>query len=81
MLNMVESEFKDSRPVKTIRKEKYRFHCVIACNVEVSCFISAIILDKIFENIKSAAFSYGVIGERELYCWACMFEDEQYQPS
>ena len=80
ILNRNESGFKDSRPEKTIKEEKYMFHCVIACNVEVSCFTIAIILENMFGNIKSATFPYGVIGERELYCWACMFADAQYQP-
>ena len=68
ILNRVESELKDSRPVKTIKKEKYRFHCFIACSVEVTCFITTIILENMFGNVKSAVFTYGGIGERELCC-------------
>ena len=37
ILNRVESELEDSRPVKTIKKEKYRFYYFIACSVEVTC--------------------------------------------
>ena len=68
ILNRVENQLKDSRPVKTIKKEKYRFHCFIACGVEATCFITTIILENMFGNIKSAVFTYGGIGERELCC-------------
>ena len=60
ILNRVESDLKDSRPVKTI--------------------ITAIILGNMLGNIKSAVFTYGGIGEGELYCWACMFADAHYRP-
>ena len=42
ILNRVQSELKDSRPVKTIKKEKYRFHYFIACSVEVTCIVTAV---------------------------------------
>ena len=73
ILNRVESELKDSRPVKTIKKEKYRFHYFIACSVEVTCIVTAIMLENMFWNIKSAVSTYGGIGDGELCCWACMF--------
>ena len=68
ILNRVESELKDSRPVKTIKKEKYRFHYFIACSVEVTCIVTAIKLENMFWNIKSAAFTYRGIGEGEFCC-------------
>ena len=33
ILNRVKNESADSRPVKTIKKEKDRFHCFIVCSV------------------------------------------------
>ena len=54
ILNRVESELTNSRPVKTIKKEKYRFYCFIACNVEVTCIVTVIILGNMFGNIKLA---------------------------
>ena len=60
-LNKVESELKNSRSVKTIKKEKYSFHCFIVCSVEVTYFFTAIILENMFGNIKSAVFAFGTI--------------------
>ena len=68
ILNRVESELKDLRPVKTIKMQKYRFCCFITCSVVVTCFITAIILENKFGNIKSAVFTYRRIGEREGNC-------------
>ena len=68
ILNSVESKLKDSRPVKTIKKEKYRFHYFIACSVEVTCIVTAIMLENMFWNIKSAAFTYRGIGDGEFCC-------------
>ena len=73
ILNRVESKLKDSRPVKTIKKEKYRFHYFIACSVEVTCIVTAIMLENMFWNIKSAVSTYGGIGDGEFCCWACMY--------
>ena len=56
VLNRVESELKHSPPVKTIKKEKDSFHCFIDCSKELICFITAIILENMFGNIKSALF-------------------------
>ena len=80
ILNRVESELKDSSPVKTIKKEKFRFHCFIACSVEVTCFSTAILLENTFGNIKPVIFIYGEIEEGELCCGARMFSNAQYQP-
>ena len=66
ILNRVESELKDSRAVKIIKKEKYRFYCFIACSVEVTCFITTIVLGNMFGNIKSPVFAYREIEEGEL---------------
>ena len=51
-LNSVKKDLADSRPVKTIKKEKYRFHYLIACSVELTCIVTAIILENTFRNIK-----------------------------
>ena len=59
ILNRVERELRDSRSMKTIKKEKYRFHCFITCNMEVTCFFTAIIQENMFRNTKSAVFAYG----------------------
>ena len=56
VLNRVESELKHSPPVKTIKKEKDSFHCFIDCSKGLICFITAIILENMFGNIKSALF-------------------------
>ena len=68
ILNKVESDLIDFRPVKTIKKKKCKFHCLINCSVKVTYFITIIILENMFGNIKSAVFTYGEIEERELYC-------------
>ena len=73
ILNRVKNKLADSRPVKTIKKEKHRFHYFIACSVEVTCIVTVIILENMFWNIKSAVFTYGGIGEGEFCCLACMF--------
>ena len=63
ILNRVKNELRDSHPVETIKKEKYRFHYFIACSVKVTCIVTLIILENMFWNIKSAVFTYGEIGE------------------
>ena len=68
ILSRVGSELKDSRPVKTIKKENYRFHYFIVCSVEVTCIVIAIMLENMFWNIKSAVFTYEGIGEGE-FCF------------
>ena len=73
ILNRIKHEFADSRPVKNIKKEKYRFHYLIACSEEVTYIVTIIILENMFWNIKSAVFTYGGIGEGEFCCLACMF--------
>ena len=78
ILNRVKNESADSRSVKTMKKEKYRFHYFLACSVEVTCIATAIILESMFWNIKSAVFTYGIIGEEEFCCWACMFANAQH---
>ena len=54
--NSVKNDLADSRPVKTIKKEKYRFHYLIACSVELTCIVTAIILEDTFRNIKTNWF-------------------------
>ena len=76
-LSRVESELKDSRPMKTIKKEKYRFHYFIDCCVEVTCIVTAIIQENMFWNIKSVVFTYGGIGEGNS---AVELANAQYQP-
>ena len=49
----------DSRPVKTIKKEKYRLHYFVACTAEVTCIVTTIKLENMFCNIKSSIFTYG----------------------
>ena len=51
ILNRVESELKDSRPVKTIKKEKYRFHGLITCSVEITCIVTVIMLENMFGKL------------------------------
>ena len=63
ILNRVKNELRDSHPVETIKKEKYRFHYFIACSVKVTCIVTLIILENMFWNIKSAVFTYGEIGD------------------
>ena len=58
ILNRVESELTD-----LVLKEKYRFHCFNDCSVKVTCIVTAIILENMFGNIKSAVFIYRGIGE------------------
>ena len=59
-LNSVKKDLADSRPVKTIKKEKYRFHYLIACSVELTYIATVIILENTFGNIK--IFTYEEIG-------------------
>ena len=73
ILNRVESELTDSRPKKTIKKKKYRFHCFIDCILEVTCIVTVIILENMFGNINSAVVTYGRVEERQMFCWACKF--------
>ena len=47
--------------MKTIKKEKYRFHYFIACCEEVTSIVTIIILENMFWNIKSSVFTYGGI--------------------
>ena len=66
ILNRVENESADSRPVKTIKKRKDRFHYFIACSEEVTCIVTIIILENMFWNIKSADFTYGGTGNSDV---------------
>ena len=70
ILNRFKNYLVDSCPMKTIKKEKYRFHYFIACSVEVTCIVTVIILENMFWNIKSAVFTYGGKGNSavELAC-------------
>ena len=78
ILNRVKNELADSRPVKTIKKEKYRFHYFIACSVEVTCIVTVIILENIFWNIKSAVFTYGGIRGRGILLLGLHVANAQY---
>ena len=51
-LNSVKNDEADSRPEKTIKKEKCRFHYLIACSVELICTVTVIILENTSGNIK-----------------------------
>ena len=65
ILSSVESELTDSRPVKTIKMGKCRFHCFIMRSVEVTCIATFIILENMFGNIKPDVFYLrGKRGER-----------------
>ena len=68
ILYRVKRELKDCYPVKTIKKENYRFYYVIACSVEVACIVTAIMLENMFWNNNSAVFAYGGTGEGEFCC-------------
>ena len=59
ILNKAKYKLTDSRSVKTIKKDKYRFHWFIDCSVEVTCIVTVTILKKMCRNIKSAVFTYG----------------------
>ena len=63
ILNKVESKLTNFRPVKTVKKGEYRFHCFIDCSVEVTSIFTVIILENVFVNIQSAVFTYRRIGE------------------
>ena len=55
----LKNELADPLPVKTIKKEKYRFHYFIASSDELTCIVTIIILENMFWNIKSTVFTYG----------------------
>ena len=71
ILNRVKNELADSRTVKTIKKEKYKFHYFIVCSEKVTCIVTIIILEDKFWNIKSAVFTYGEI-ENSAVDLACL---------
>ena len=52
ILNSVKNDLADSRPVKTIKKENYRFHYLISYSVKLTCIATVIILENTFGNIK-----------------------------
>ena len=54
ILYRFKNELTDSRPVKTIKKEKYRFHCFNSCSVEVTSTVNVIILKIMFWNFKTS---------------------------
>ena len=54
--NSIKNDLADFRPVKTIKKEKYNFHYLIACSVELTCSVTVIILENTFGNIKINCF-------------------------
>ena len=71
ILNRVKNELADSRPVKSIKKKKYRLNYFIACREEVTNIVTIIILENMFGNIKSAVFTNGGKGNSavELACF------------
>ena len=71
ILNRVKNELADSRPVKSIKKKKYRLNYFIACWEEVTNIVTIIILENMFGNIKSAVFTNGGKGNSavELACF------------
>ena len=56
ILNSVKNDLADARPVKTIKKEKHRFHYLTTWNVELTCIVTVIILENTFQNIKINCF-------------------------
>ena len=74
--NRVKNDLTHSCPVKTIKKEKYRFHCFIDCSVEVTSIVTAIVLENMFRKFEISCF----------YLWGnrvgeiAMFADAQHQP-
>ena len=56
ILNRVKNDLADSHPVKTIKKEKYMFHYLIVCSLELTCTVTFIILENTFGNIKINCF-------------------------
>ena len=56
ILNSVKNDLADSRPVKIIKKEKYRSHYLIAWSVELTCITTVIIVENTFGNIKINCF-------------------------
>ena len=71
ILNRVKNELADSRPVKSIKKKKYRLNYFIACREEVTNIVTIIILENMFGNIKSTLFTNGGKGNSavELACF------------
>ena len=55
-LNSVKNDEADSRPEKTIKKEKCRFHYLIACSVELTCTVTVIMPENTSGNIKINLF-------------------------
>ena len=74
ILYRFKNELTDYRLVKTIKKEKYRFHCFIACSVEVTSIVNVIILKICSGTLKSAVFTYGEIEKVKLCCWDSVFK-------
>ena len=56
ILNRVKNELTDARPEKIIKKERNRFHCYIACSVEVICIAILIALENMFVDTKISCF-------------------------
>ena len=71
ILNRVKNELADCRPVKSIKKKKYRLNYFVACREEVTYIVTIIILENLFWNIKSAVFTNGgkVNSAVELACF------------
>ena len=42
--------------LNSVKKEKYRFHYLIACSAELSCTVTVIMLENTFGNIKINCF-------------------------
>ena len=42
--------------LNSVKKEKYRFHYLIACSAELSCTVTVIMLENTFGNIKISCF-------------------------
>ena len=55
--------------MKTIKKEKYKFHYFIARIVEVTCIVTVIVLESMFENIYLRG---NKVGETALVDLACL---------
>ena len=62
----VKNELIDSCPVKTIKKEKYRFHCFIVCSVKVTCIVTIIILKNMFGDKNQLFEKSGLTGPNEI---------------
>ena len=74
ILNRVKNELTHFLPVKTIKKEKYKFHCFIARIVKVTCIVTVIVLESMFENIEISCFYLrgNKVGETALVDLACL---------